>query len=321
MSKKKHKWFNLFEKEIKNPESLEFLQEINIGYNSKVQIISIDGNQYAVKIYDKRFNGTKVCQIERNNIINARELIPYAVPEVIFYSNSVENEFDREILVMENVKGVLLNKNIFTEQVFVELINVLKRLHRTKTKSSRTIFEVERLKNCRKTIMQFLNKKEIIPIDRSHKHLDDLRKYYFEKKIYDFRKTIIHGDLWWDNILVDGGKIKIIDWLEASVNDYCRDIAQLKIGILNELLNKHQSKYFFKKILNEYKEKFKDETIYDRIKYYLPLMYLEEAFYLPFKFFPWEIKYRENAENFEKRFIEYFEKSELLFQCGSQIGE
>jgi thiamine kinase-like enzyme len=321
MSQKEHKWFNLFEKEIKNLESLEFLHEINIGYNSKVYIISINGNQYAVKIYDKRFNGTNVCQIERNNIINARELIPYAVPEVIFYSKHVENGFDREILVMENVKGVLLNKNIFNEQVFVEMINILKRLHRTKTKSRRTIFEIGRLKNCRKTIMQFLNKKEIISIDRSHKHLDDLRRYYYDKKIFEFQKTIIHGDLWWDNILVDSGKIKIIDWLEASVNDYCRDLAQLKIGILNELLDKNQSKYFFKKILNEYREEFKDDTIYDRIRYYLPLMYLEEAFYLPFRFFPWEIKYRENAEEFEERFIKYFEKSELFFQCGFLIDE
>ena len=184
MSKKKHKWFNLFEKVIKNPESLEFLQEINIGYNSKVHIISIDGKQYAVKMYDERFNSTKVCQIERNNIIKARELIPYAVPEVIFYSKHIENGFDREILVMENVKGVLLNKNIFNEQIFVELINVLKSLHKENINSIRRMFEIERLENCRKTIMEFLNKKEIITKERINKHLNDLRKYYFENKIY-----------------------------------------------------------------------------------------------------------------------------------------
>jgi len=44
-------------------------------------------------------------------------------------------------------------------------------------------------------------------------------------------------------------------------------------------------------------------------------MYLEESVYLPFEYFPWEIKYKENAESFEKRFVDYFEKSEWSFKC------
>ena len=62
-----------------------------------------------------------------------------------------------------------------------------------------------------------------------------------------------------------------------------------------------------------YREEFGDESIHERMRYYVPLMYLEESFYLPFKYFPWEIKYNEDSESFERRFIEYFEKSELFF--------
>jgi thiamine kinase-like enzyme len=308
------KWADLFQKEIKNPRRVEILQEIDVGYNSKVYQILIDGRQYAVKIYNERFNGTKVCQIERNNIKKARQAIPDAVPKVLFCSKHVENEFQREILVMENERGVHLNKNVFNEQAFEELINVLKRLHKTRIFNRKVINERKRIDTCRETIIQFLKEDEIIPLERVSKHIDMLSAYCDEKKIFDFPKTVIHGDLWWDNILVDNGKIIIVDWLESSEQDYCQDLAQLRIGTLKEIFDTSKSEYFFKKIVNSYQKEFEDETIFDRIRYYVPLLYLEEAFFLPFKFFPWEIKYKENAEDFKKRFIDYFEKSECYFR-------
>lgn len=316
MNKTNEKWVDLFQKKGKKPRIIEILQEIDIGYNSKVYLISIDDKHYAVKMYNERYNGTKVCQIERNRIRKARKSIPDAVPQVIFCSKHLENKFQREILVMEKTEGIHLNKKVFDEQVLDELITVLKRLHSTRTENRKASNEKKRIDICRDTIMQFLKGDEIIAQERVSKHLDTLSNYYFEKKIFNFRKTIIHGDLWWDNILVDNGKIRIVDWLESSEQDYCRDIAQLKIGTLSEILDGPKSQYFFKKIVNAYKKEFKDKTIFERIRYYIPLMYIEEAFYLPFKFFPWEIKYRENAEKFKNRFIDYFEKSEFYFKYG-----
>lgn len=308
------KWFNLFSKHVNNPRSVEILQEIDIGYLSTVYLVSVDGNYYAVKMYNERYNGTKVLLTEQKHIMNARISIPEAVPQVIFYSSSTKNEFNREILVMEKAFGIHLTKDIFNEQVFEELINVLKKLHSSKVNSRPNIDEIERIDNYRKLILQFLKKEEIISQERFSNHLEALRDYYLEKNKLFNQKTIIHGDLWWDNILVDKGQIKIVDWLESSEQDYCRDLAQLKIGILNELLDINESQRFFEKILNAYKDKFKDETIFERVRYYLPLLYLEEAFYIPFKFFHWKTMYEENAETFRKRFIDYYKKSELSFK-------
>lgn len=308
------KWFNLFSKHVNNPRSVEILQEIDIGYLSTVYLVSVDGNYYAVKMYNERYNGTKVLLTEQKHIMNARMSIPEAVPQVIFYSSSTKNEFHREILVMEKAFGIHLTKDIFNEQVFEELINVLKKLHSSKVNSRPNIDEIERIDNYRKLILQFLKKEEIISQERFSNHLEALRDYYLEKNKLFNQKTIIHGDLWWDNILVDKGQIKIVDWLESSEQDYCRDLAQLKIGILNELLDINESQRFFEKILNAYKDKFEDETIFERVRYYLPLLYLEEAFYIPFKFFHWKTMYEENAETFRKRFIDYYKKSELSFK-------
>jgi hypothetical protein len=108
--------------------------------------------------------------------------------------------------------------------------------------------------------------------------------------------------------------------LESSEQDYCHDLAQLKIGTLNAVLDITESQRFFEKILNTYTETFEDETIFERVRFYLPLLYLEEAFYIPFKFFPWEIKYKEASETFRKRFIDYYNKSECAFKFRQEHG-
>jgi len=308
------KWVNLFNKKVNNPRSVEILQEIDVGYLSTVYLVSVDGNYYAVKMYNTRYNGTKVLLTEQKHIMKAIISIPEAVPQVVFCSPYTKNEFHREILVMEKAFGIPLNKEVFNEQVFEELVNVLKRLHGSRVNSEPDIDEIERIDNCRKLILQFLKEDEIISQERFSNHLDALRDYYLEKKEIFNQKTMIHGDLWWDNILVDNGRIKIIDWLESSEQDYCHDLAQLKIGTLNEILDINESQRFFEKILNAYKEKFEDETIFERVQYYLSLLYIEESFYIPFKFFPWKIKYEEDADNFRKRFIGYYKKSEWAFK-------
>jgi thiamine kinase-like enzyme len=314
------KWIHLFHTKVNHPRSVEVLREINLGYLSTVYLVSVDGQYYAVKMYNARYNETNVLLTEQKHIMTARLSIPEVVPQVIFSSPSTKNEFHREILVMEKADGIPLNKEVFNEQVFEELIIVLKRLHGSSVTCSSVIDELERIDHCRKLILKFLKEEAIISQKRVSNHLDALRNYYLEKKEIFNQKTIVHGDLWWDNILVDNGRIKLIDWLESSEQDYCHDLAQLKIGTLNAVLDITESQRFFEKILNTYTETFEDETIFERVRFYLPLLYLEEAFYIPFKFFPWEIKYKEASETFRKRFIDYYNKSECAFKFRQEHG-
>jgi thiamine kinase-like enzyme len=307
------RWIKLFEK-IGNPRSVEILQEIDIGYNSIVYLVSVDSKHYAVKMYNERFNGTEVGIQEKSNIIKARKYIPAAVPNVHFFSKHRENDFDREIVVTEKATGVFPSKDTFNQHVFEELIHVLQTLHTSGRTKNGAVNELERLHTCRRVITRFVTDNASITEERVSKHLDALTTFYVTKKdTFQSSKTMIHGDLWWDNILVHGNDVTIVDWLEASEQDYCRDLAQIKIGILDEILDSHRSQQFLEKMLELYNEQFDDESIYDRIRFYLPLLFLEESFYLPFRYFPWKIKYNEDARSFEKRFIDYFEKSERFF--------
>lgn len=303
-------WFELFE-EVGKTRNVKILQEINTGYNSRVYLVSVDGREYAVKKYNMRHNGSRACIVEKDRILKARKVIPDAVPNVVLASEHAENKFGREILVMERANGEPLNGTTFNQQVFEELVNILKRLHSTRTKGEQGICGLERLGSCRSEIMRFLERKEVIPKERVSKHLHALERYHNRKRdIFTGTRTLIHGDLWWDNILVDNGKITIVDWLESSEQNYGHDLAQLKIGTFDEILDSQKSRYFFDRVLEAYEEEFGDEYLHDKMQYYLPLMYLEESFYMPFKHFPWEIKYEENAEEFEDRFLAYFEESE-----------
>jgi thiamine kinase-like enzyme len=216
---------------------------------------------------------------------------------------------------MEKASGEPLQNEVFNKHVFQELVEVLQELHSARVTHRSEIDELNRLDTCRQLMLQFLKQDEIISPERCSSHIDALQEYYLEKKEIFTHKTMIHGDLWWDNILVDNGHITIIDWLESSEQDYCRDLAQLKLGTLDGVLNIKESHHFFELLLNAYKERFEDETIVERIRYYLPLLYLEESFYIPFKFFPWEIKYKEDEDIFKKRFTDYYSQSESVFRA------
>jgi len=308
-------WLDLFHKQGIHPKQIAILQTIDVGYNSTVYLLSLDGTKYAVKMYAERFNGTDVCLHERSQTLKARTSIPDAVPHVYFYSTHTDNGFHREILVMERVFGVPLTHDVFDDRVFDELVTVLKRLHRTEARTGPALDERVRLVHCREVLLQFLQDDAVLASERVANHFDALQRYYLEREeIFRRPRTIIHGDLWWDNILVDDGRIRLIDWLESSEQEYCRDLAQFKIGVLNEVLDVAASQRFFEKIVNAYREEFEDKTIFERIRYYLPTLFLEEAFYIPFTFFPWEIKYREDAEAFRRRFVDYYERSESFFK-------
>jgi len=307
-------WVDLFEK-VGKTGNVEILREINVGYNSRVYLVSVNGREYAVKKYNRRYNGSKVCIVEKDHIMRARRVIPDAVPSVVVASEYMANKFDREILVMEKANGEPLNGTTFDQRVFGELVNVLKRLHSTRASREEKTWELGRLGSCRTEMMRFLKRKEVLPKERVSKHLDALERYYHQRKnIFTDGRTLIHGDLWWDNIMVGNGKIMIVDWLESDEQSYCWDLAQLKIGAFDEILDPRESAWFFDRVLEVYEQEFEDENLRGKMQYYLPMMYLEESFYVPFKHFPWEIKYEENAEEFEERFLTYFGESEKVFR-------
>jgi thiamine kinase-like enzyme len=294
-------------------ENLKIEQKINVGYTSSVLLISVNGEDYAVKIYHQRFNGRNTCLHERNNLVKARAVIPEFVPKVIFYSKFRENEFNRDLLVLEKIKGVLLTKEVFNETLFEKLTSVLMGLHNQINSNVFSVAMRDKIFNCRRILLNFLTENEVIDYNRAVNHFEALKNYYFRHEdLFNVQKSLIHGDLWWDNIFVNEGKVKIIDWLEASEQDYCWDLAQLKIGVLDVILDTKKSEEFFIKLIEIYSKEFFDEKLFERMKLYLALMYLEEAFYLPFTFFDWQIRYNHDQKNFENRFINFFKKSEKV---------
>jgi len=218
---------------------------------------------------------------------------------------------------MERIKGSWLDEERFGSEVFNNLIEILKKLHIKRKKVEQHRNEIDRLDQYENIITTFQRRNPLISQKRILKHLMALKKYYINnKEIFNVPLSLTHGDLWLDNILVDKKKINIIDWLEAKEQDYCLDIAQFRIGVLDELFDKRASGELFLKAIETYSDAFEDKTLPRRIQFHLPMMYLEEAFYLPYEHFDWKIKSEEDLEKFRKRVIDYFEKSEISLMDG-----
>ena len=165
------KWVELFRKMGINPREIEILQTIDLGYLSDVYLISVDGKEYAVKMYHERYLGTNICMQERQHMMRARKSIPTAVPRTIFCSTHTENAFNREILVMKRALGIPLTNKGFNDDVFNALVAILKQLHSTQVNANSTPTHIARIDGCRRPMIRFLNEQEIIPKQRLLNHL------------------------------------------------------------------------------------------------------------------------------------------------------
>ena len=95
----------------------------------------------------------------------------------------------------------------------------------------------------------------IIKVDEKIDYL--FNNYFNDEKMQSFRKTIIHGDLSTDHIIVTGDGIGIIDFGDTRVFDYTYDFQWLYL-LDKEKLGKALKQYIYEI----------DDYFYNRIRFY-----------------------------------------------------
>ena len=65
-----------------------------------------------------------------------------------------------------------------------------------------------------------------------------------------------------------------LDNAYAAEGDYCCNLTQFKIGTLNEVSSAQTSQQVFDELLDIYREHFKDDTIFQRLRFHLSVVYL-----------------------------------------------
>jgi aminoglycoside phosphotransferase (APT) family kinase protein len=105
--------------------------------------------------------------------------------------------------------------------------------------------------------------------------------------IFRVPQSLVHGDLYWSNVLVTpGGEAVLIDWLGLSYADYCVDLATFWVGFLRcspggMCFGKGAPvEVYYRRLLEIYRQTFNDQTIIERLHFYLPAVYIGDVYAL-----------------------------------------
>ncbi len=195
---------------IKNNESLfgtnPNVEKINVGFTNTLYKVN---NSYIVKVctdINNEENFKKEINFYNSNKDNS--LIP-----ILYYSNTDKNDVPYFYEILEKVNGVSLYNvwHTYTEEqrenIIRQLCEAMKQIHRIKGKRYNWS---EYMKKKFNTL--FLKAKELYIFNDDEQKL--LKQAYssFDKYLESDEFVLVHNDLHFDNIFVDNGNIKIIDF-------------------------------------------------------------------------------------------------------------
>ena len=102
---------------------------------------------------------------------------------------------------------------------------------------------------------------------------------YVTEHSADFRvpPRLIHGDLNRSNVLVQGGRIGLIDWYDLGAGDYAFDLAMLKF--MMDSVAPRLSSELLRRQVRDYSQRFDDPSLEMRMRFFLALPGLVHAFW------------------------------------------
>lgn len=117
--------------------------------------------------------------------------------------------------------------------------------------------------------------------------VEELRRFLDRSSaIMRVQPSLLHNDLWWDNIIVARDDVYLIDWEWVKIGDYAEDIAYARVmmGFVPVYDPSHRfwreqpdnmaANRFFARITDAYKREFEDSSLDERMRFYLCLQTL-----------------------------------------------
>jgi aminoglycoside phosphotransferase (APT) family kinase protein len=104
--------------------------------------------------------------------------------------------------------------------------------------------------------------------------------------LFRTRQSLLHNDVWWDNIIVTPNDVYLIDWEWMSTGDYLVDISYARVMLMFRPVHNHAREFwqglpdesvanqFFTKLVASHRLEFGDSTINERLPFYLALQTL-----------------------------------------------
>lgn len=234
------------------------VNKINVGFTNTIYDVN---NKYIIKICTNLNN--EECfkrEIEFYNANNDNDLIPK-----LYYSNIDKKDIPYYYEIIEKIEGVSLYNVWHTfsekerEDIIKQLCDAMKKMHSNKGVSYNWI---DKFKNEFKSLFDYAIDRNLFFEDE----ISTLEKAYslFDKYLESSEFVLVHNDLHFDNIFINNGKIKIIDFERAIYAP--RDF---ELDILYRMIRKPW------KFASEEAEEFTNINDYSNIMLYIEKYYPE----------------------------------------------
>lgn len=235
-------------------------------------------------LINHKYHVLKVCGTSANfetEVRNLRRLV--WPPKVILISRHFENSLGVDLMITEVPKGQEMNSEDLSEWIMDQFATHLLELHRLR----RRLVEPEQLANRLKrnragalaAVAQYapeLAAESTVIWDEA---ADYLRKH---QSHFVVKKSLIHGDLWWSNVIVSHDHVYLIDFESLQTRDYLEDLARFRVMLdyfhLHEPIqrsfwtgarNPGAANRFFLGIIDRYRSDLPDPDVNLRLKFYL----------------------------------------------------
>lgn len=238
----------------KNPN----IEKINVGFTNTIYDVD---NKFIIKIctnIHNEENFKKEIEFYKSNINN--DLIPK-----LYYSSTDKKEIPYFYEIIEKVEGVTLYNiwHTFSEEqredVIRQLCDAMKIMHSNKGKSYNWM---EYLKNIFIPLLEQAKDKKIFD-DEQINLLENVYRC-FEQYLESNEFVLIHNDLHFDNIFINNGTIKIIDFERSMYAP-----KDFELDILYRMIRKPW------KFASEETEEYTNEKDYSNIMTYIEKYYPE----------------------------------------------
>lgn len=234
------------------------IEKINVGFTNTIYKIN---DSFIIKICtnsDNEKNFIKEIEFYKANEHNI--LIPK-----LYYSNVDKQDVPYFYEIIEKVEGISLYNvwHTFSEEqredVIRQLCEAMKNMHNNKGERYDWVGE---LKN--RFIPLFGQAKEQNILTEEEINILDKAYSYFEEYLNSTEFVLVHNDLHFDNIFINNGKIKIMDFERSMYAP--RDF---ELDILYRMIRKPW------KFASEEAEEYTDESQYSNIMSYIEKYYPE----------------------------------------------
>jgi hypothetical protein len=260
-------------------ESIQPIGLIGRGASSSVFSLLINGHYHVLKLY---YSHTSYLREQRNR----RRLI--WPPKLLLSSKQNDNSLGYDVVVTEVPEGTTFNSNHLLAWVQDRLGGHLIELHRIKR--ARRVSTVG-LRTAVSDVADGAMKAAEVHGGQAPALIASLVAQlpeWLNKHSAAMRVTssLLHNDLWWDNIVIAKDDVYLIDWESMKTGDYAEDLAFARVMMDYQPPYYKERKFwqtsrnegvadrFWAGIVDRYRQEFEDETIHDRLRFYLVLQTL-----------------------------------------------